>query len=272
MGAGYEAGRDVPTSAFRPGEFGPLRTKGQQFGGMGQAVSPESLLPGEYQSHVRTQNQQFNLGSYEANRDVPISALSKGEYQRRLRLQNQHFGGLGQTMSPQAAAQIQFLQAQAQALAAGYQRPSTAKGGSHQGGARMYVDPSKQVATSFIEREITLPEICDPESGTCIRYAHPDPKLLATSYVEGQTSLPAFYQHPSLGPWGVDPAQAYQYWAGQQAAMQALPFSSPMAIFGSPGLTATTPGELPPSAVARPATFDPYTAAFPTAGTAIERF
>ena len=45
-----------------------------------------------------------------------------------------------------------------------------------------------------------------------------------------------------------------------------------LALISSPGLTATSPGELPPSAVARPATFDPYTAAFPTAGTAIERF
>jgi len=307
-------GQPVSPSAMVPGEYERrVKLTGQQFGGLGQPVPISDMSPGEFRRRVRPRQQfrlssglgadagqgswlspdqapawerasaasisgpeKFNLGDYEANRDVPISAMSPGEYRSRVRAKQKF--GLGQ-MSPAAAAQIAALQAQAAAIAANYMRPSSAQGsaqggapGAPQQGRQMYVDPSAAYKTAFIEREFQLPKVCDPRSGTCIQYKHPNPELLASAYTRGQAQLPAFYAHPQLGPWGVDPRQAYQYWAAQQAALEAMPFQSTMSIFGSPGLVANTPGPLPASNTARPAAFDPYTQAFPTSGTAVERF
>lgn len=87
----------------------------------------------------------------------------------------------------------------------------------------------------------------------------------------GQTQLPAFYQHPSLGPWGVNPQQAYAYWWAQQRALQQAAVQAPLSIWGSPGFVAPTP-PLRPTQIAQPAAFNPYQEAYPTAGAAVERF
>jgi hypothetical protein len=173
-------------------------------------------------------------------------------------------GGLGQIgqMSPQAAQQIMALRAKAAGLARGYMRPATsapaaagAPPASHQGGARMYVDPRPALESSFIEGKINLEPICD-ESGKCVRYVEPAyvQKMIGqkvggrSAFGTGQVQLPGFYSHPSLGPWGVDPTQAYQYWAQQQAAMQSGAFASPMQVWGSPGVAAMADPILPPGA------------------------
>jgi hypothetical protein len=136
-----------------------------------------------------------------------------------------------------------------------------------------YASPSqKLLRTSYRQGKVRLPEFRDAGGQVVARYAAPDPKVLGTAYVPGQATLPSFYRHPTLGPWGVDPLQAYQYWAAQQAAMRAIPFMTPMTVWGSPGVTArATPGLQRPS-LAQQATFDPYSQAFPPAGTAVERF
>lgn len=164
--------------------------------------------------------------------------------------------GLGQNlgphggMSPAAAARLYALQQQAASVAAQYTRPPVSRGGSHQGGAAMYVDPSAAIRSSHVEGQIQLQPICD-EHGNCIRYASPAEVEAAigakiggkSALTQGQAQLPGFYHHPKLGPWGVDPTQAYQYWAAQQAAMQAGAFASPMAVFGSPGMAPASPAQ-----------------------------
>lgn len=136
-------------------------------------------------------------------------------------------------------------------------------------GQLTYANPSPQLATSFIERQITLPKICDADTGTCIQYKAPDKALVGTSFVQGRTSLPAFYSHPTLGPYGVDPNQAYQYWLAQQSAVQAQPYQVPMAIFGSPGFV-SQPGQ--GTSVAQPPAYNPYSGSFPLPGTSVETF
>jgi hypothetical protein len=163
--------------------------------------------------------------------------------------------GLGAQMSPQAYARLMALRRQAAGLARKYVAPSTAKGGTHEGGAQMYVDPTSQLQSSYVTGKIQLQPICD-EKGQCIAYVEPEhvQKMIAqkvqgqSALGTGQMNLPGFYQHPTLGPWGVNPAQAYQYWAAQQAAMQAGAFATPVhaPIWGSPGMSTAAP-QLPSS-------------------------
>jgi hypothetical protein len=144
-----------------------------------------------------------------------------------------------------------------------------------------HVDPTAMLRSSYVEGKINLADICDPNTGTCIRYPSPaEVQKAIGAKIGGQSALhqgrvsvqlPAFYSHPTLGPWGVDPRAAYQYWWAQQAAMQQAVHQAPLAIWGSPGFVAQTQ-PLGPSTTAQTAAFNPYAQGFPTAGTAIERF
>lgn len=264
----YESDRDVPITALRRGEYlKRLRLRNQQFGlrgmgadgGQGTWLSPSQVPPWERESaaQVASPGERFSLGAYEANRDVSPAALR--EYSKTPPLRGERFDleGMGQ-MSPQAYARLMALRAQAAGLAKRYVAPATGKGGSHEGGAQMYVDPITGVQSSYIEGKIQLQPICD-EKGQCVAYVEPEhvQKMIGQK-VQGQSALgtgrvhlPGFYGHPQLGPWGVDPTQAYQYWAAQQAAMQAGAFATPMQaavapIWGSPGLATAAP-QLPSS-------------------------
>jgi hypothetical protein len=128
--------------------------------------------------------------------------------------------------------------------------------------------------------KLNLSPICDPVTGECINYATPQEIEAAigakiggqSALVNAKAQLPAFYHHPQLGPWGVDPATAYQYWWAQQAALQqSATGGSPLTIWGSPGMVKPTP-PLGPSPLAQTAAFDPYSDTYPAAGAAVERF
>lgn len=124
--------------------------------------------------------------------------------------------------------------------------------------------------------------ICDAK-GNCIRYVEPEEVQRAIAAKIGGRSalkqgavaakLPAWYTHPTLGPSGVDPAQAYQYWSAQQAAMLTAAYATPMtAAWGSPGMTVKDPGPVGPSAIAQSPSYNPYTQEWPEAGAAVENF
>jgi len=122
--------------------------------------------------------------------------------------------------------------------------------------------------------------ICDQKTGECISYAAPQGIRSAigakvrgqSALIQSRAKLPSFYNHPSFGPWGVDPSQAYQYWSAQQANMQRQATGgAPISIWGSPGFIAPTP-DLPPSPIAQEASYNPYTNAYPVAGTSVEHF
>jgi hypothetical protein len=130
-------------------------------------------------------------------------------------------------------------------------------------GQLTYKDPTSLIATAHKKGKITMPVFRDKEGRVVARYAAPPKELIESGFVEGQAmQLPAFYQHPKLGPWGVDPQQAYQYWAAQQAAM----LQSPYAVWGS-GMMAQ-----PKAGGAIAPVYDPYTRRFPTPGSAVENF
>jgi len=213
-----EQSRQLPRSAFKRGELlqpGVLRDSPERFGRRGAG------------RHRRGH--------------VPLDGL----------------GGFGEvapygTMSPAAAAQMYALQQQAAAIAQQYQRPAGAPGvgpSGYSGGERMYADPTAQLESSYIEGQIQLEPICDPVSKKCIRYADPSEVEQAigakiegkSALTKGQFDLPGFYSHPTLGPWGVDPNQAYQYWSAQQAAQRAEAFQPDMSVWGSPGMIAAEP-------------------------------
>lgn len=148
-----------------------------------------------------------------------------------------------------------------------------------------YLEPQLQVPDAVMENLVFR-----DESGKVVAsYASPQEKVLKTAYTQGQLQLPAFYNHPQLGPWGVDPNQAFQYWAAQQQAMLAAtamfnpqmnPMAvatynqqamNPMAVWGSP-YTAVTPGPVGPAPLTQAPAYNPYAQAYPEAGAAVERF
>ncbi len=298
--------------AWERGNMAKTLAQRQQFGGnpMRGADQKPWLLKDQSPYLLLNKTPPQALGASPMSPWLSPSQVPAWERERMSKIlaQRQQFSGLGQTpMSAQRAAQLYNLQQQAAAIASQYARLtapgqvySTAKGGAYEGGARLYVDPTRALETSYVDREIKLEPICDPVTGACIGYADPGEVEEAISRkIEGKSAvgtgvyeLPAFYSHPTLGPWGVDPQQAYQYWSAQQAISEAAPYLSPLqvqggrgdqsieyagqlnplSIWGSPGLTAEATAPLGPSTVAQPAAYNAYTQAYPVAGTAVERF
>jgi hypothetical protein len=245
---GLGAGRPVPRADFVPGEIrsaASIVAQPQNFGGLGagRAVPRRDFVPGELKrpSWITGHRQAFGgLGSHATlmkqlpqSNVLPISDLTSGEFQRPQWITDhaQAFGGMGAT------------------------------------GDNVKVG------------KLDLSPICDPVSGECISYATPQEIRSAIGQkIGGQSALhqskvqlPAFYSHPELGPWGVDPRAAYQYWWAQQAAMQRAAVGGPLSIWGSPGSVAPTP-PLQASPIAQTASFDPYNDNYPSAGAAVERF
>lgn len=237
MGAGE--GRAVPVRMLRRGEF---ETPQQLMN------SPEFFGLGARRGFVR--KRPVSTGNYlqVSPRAVPVRSLERGEFETG----NQ----LVETSSVYPTAQRRRQARQRSGLS-----------GLGQG----YADPNIPLPSFYADpSNVPLPEF--KVGGKVVaRYAAPSEAAIRTAYLDRQVELPAFYEHPQLGPWGVDPRVAYQYWWAQQMAMQSAPFATPMAVWGSPGFVPTTPA-LPATQVARPAAFDPYTNAFPVAGTAVENF
>lgn len=181
---------------------------------------------------------------------------------------NEALSGLGQ-MSPQAAAQIAMLQQQAGSQLSRMYMGSAIPTASQNIPGPQYPAPQAQ---GYYEPAFNMAPICNPQTKKCIRYAAPPQAAIESAYRQGNFELPAFYQHPQLGPWGVDPQQAYQYWAAQQAALMAAPYATPMTVWGSPGMVAAQVPPLGQSQTAQTAAYDPYTTAFPIAGEAVEQF
>jgi hypothetical protein len=239
---------------------GPLRAGPplpRPVAGQGAYLSPAQIGQSAPQHSIADEVQSFTMDGlgmgqqgYTPQQIAAMNAQRQALWHAQRSAYGQRSGG--------AAARLYALQQKAAGLARKYVAPATksAPGGppaSHEGGARMYVDPTAQLQTSFIEGKINLEPVCD-ESGKCIRYVDPaHVQKMIGQKVDGRSALgtgsmqlPGFYSHPTLGPYGVDPNQAYQYWAAQQAAMQAGAFASPMqsavtSIWGSPGMQAHAP-------------------------------
>jgi hypothetical protein len=310
MGAGQRAslaiGAPLPRADFVPGEIvsgATLVDQAQGFGGLGiprsylapgVLTTPGTLLdqveypvpisdlaPGEYSPGIsdwvpfqRSPIPSETQGTWLSPSQVPAWDRESAE---ALVADQQNFSGLG------AAAQGSWL---APGQVASHQRgtdeslvdhpQSFSLGGL---GKRGRGRGRGRGGDTVLPSELNLSPICDPDTGTCISYATPAEIQSAigrkfegrSALVKSRVPLPSFYSHPQLGPWGVDPRQAYQYWWGQQAAMQQAAVTSPLAIWGSPGFVAPTP-PLPASPIAQAASFDPYSDAYPTAGAAVERF
>lgn len=156
-----------------------------------------------------------------------------------------------------------------------YVSPSALMAGLGQG--FRHVDPAKLLRTAYVERQIRLDPICDAK-GNCIRYPSAAEVQRAigakiggqSALRQGRFQLPAYYQQPALGPWGIDPAAAYRAWASQQAAMQAYQ-RAPLSIWGSPGMVQQFQ-PIQGTGYAQPAAYDPSAGAFPQPGAAVERF
>jgi len=243
FGLGAGEGRAVPVRMLRRGEF---ETPQQLMN------TPEFFGMGARHGVVRRRPAVSN-GNYlgvapPSGRPVPVSSLERGEFETG-----------GQLVSTSRV----FPTAQRRRQS----RYRTGLSGLGQG----YADPNIPLPSFYADpSNVPLPEY--KVGGKVVaRYAAPSEATVRTAYLDRQVELPAFYEHPQLGPWGVDPRVAYQYWWAQQMALQSAPYATPMAVWGSPGFVPTTPA-LPATQVARPAAFDPYTNAFPVAGTAVENF
>jgi hypothetical protein len=258
---GLGAGSPVPRGDFVEGEIesaARLARHPQAFGGMGRHPDDGSFLP---YTPGEPEPADGGQGTWLSPDQVP--AWDR-ESARKLISQHQAFGGLG-AGSP---VPIRDLVPGEYTHAAQMISLPQAFGGMGASGDNVRL-PSN----------LNLSPICDPQTGACISYATPQEVRSAigrkiggqSALIQSKAKLPAFYEHPNLGPWGVDPAQAYQYWWAQQAAMQRQGAEAPIPIWGSPGFVPTTQ-PLPPSPIAQEAAFNPYTNAYPVAGTSVERF
>ena len=242
-GLGRGEGRAVPVRMLRRGEFETPQQlmNSPEFFGMGARhglVRKSPVSNGNY------------LGVNQAveGRAVPVRRLARGEFETGQQLVNTS------RVFPTASRRRQARQ----------------RTGLSGFGQNYAVPPGPDSAYAEPAVNMAMPEFTS--GGRVVaRYAAPSEAAIRTAYLDRQVELPAFYEHPQLGPWGVDPRVAYQYWWTQQMALQSAPFATPMAVWGSPGFVPTTPA-LPATQVARPAAFDPYTNAFPVAGTAVENF
>lgn len=248
-----------------------LASQKQNFGGLGQTVPKKDFVKGELEEAalMSSQPQFFGMGDYVPFKQGPAPAASQGtwlspsqvpswdlESGAKLASEPQNFGELGQAVPRRD-------------LVPGELTPASAVSGPQSFGG---------LGQNYTGK-LNLSPICDPGTGTCISYATPAEIQAAigqkvegkSALVKSQFKLPSFYDHPQLGPWGVDPRVAYQYWWQQQAAMQQAATPAPMSIWGSPGYVAPTP-PLQASGQAQAAAFDPYSDSYPVAGTAVERF
>jgi hypothetical protein len=265
-----------------PGQVNPRRVESArrmvghpQFFGMGQ---PLRLPHWEIQSVIDRSGYPIHLPQAEV--EAASSLIAKNLRKRRRRRNT--LGGLGSNCMGSSclgqAAQGTYLapgQLPRTEVQSAKSLVSENKGVDQflgMGQALTYADPTAHLRSAYTTGQITLPTFVTAAGKQVGQYAHPDPKLLQTAYVQRQAQLPAFYAHPTLGPWGVDPMQAYQYWQQQLQAMQQSLYASPMSVWQSPGITAYSPPQLPATTVAQPAAFNPYSGVFPVAGTAVEKF
>jgi hypothetical protein len=249
-----------------------LVSQPQNFGGLGAGspVPRGDFVEGEIESAARMLSHGQAFGGLGAGAPVPRGDFVHGEITpaSSLTAHSQNFGAMGDAAQGTWLAPSQVAKSQRGTDASLVDHPqSFSLGGLGASGDNVRVG------------QLNLAPICDPQTGACISYATPASIKAAigaqvggqSALTQGHAQLPAFYQHPNLGPWGVDPKQAYQYWWAQQAAMQRAGNMAPIPIWGSPGFVHPTP-PLPASPIAQEAAFNPYTEAFPVAGTAVERF
>lgn len=129
-----------------------------------------------------------------------------------------------------------------------------------------YTDPASLFKSAFKQgQSYSLPEFRDQAGKVVARYAEPQESVLKTAYRQASYQLPAFYQDPRLGPWGVDPQQAYAYWVAQ---LQRPAYQ----VWGSPGVNVMGPQPIQGPGPYVPAAYNPYAGGFPQPGTAVESF
>ena len=218
---------------------------------------------------------QAGQGAYLSPSQVDPRTLESG---RTLSSQHQSFGGMGQAGQGNWVAPSQVARGQRESAEDLVSHPQMFGMGQL---PRQALPPQALLRSAYRTGQIDLSPICDPKTGACLSYpTQAEINKAIGLKIGGQSALrqgqhpiqlPSFYQHPQLGPWGVDPSTAYRYWQAQQAAMQQAAVFAPLTIWGSPGTIPPTP-PLQPSGVAQPASFNPYSQAFPVAGTAIEHF
>jgi hypothetical protein len=261
---------------FTPGE--PEPTDGAQ----GTWLSPDQVPAWDRESAADLISQPQNFGGLGAGKPVPRGDFVEGEIESASRMirHRQQFGGMGDwiPMNPTGPEPADGGQGT-------WLSPSQVAPSARESDAALIAGPESfslglgGLGSHYPVGEFDLSPICDPQTGACIGYATPAEAEASigrrfvgnSAPAHPQERLPAFYNHPQLGPWGVDPSTAYQYWWAQQAAMQRAGASAPLAIWGSPGFVKPTP-PLPPSPLAQTAAFNPYNDAYPVPGASVERF
>jgi hypothetical protein len=274
-------------------------------GSQGGWLSPNQVPPWDRESGAEMISHPQNFGGLGDGNAVPVGDFVEGEIESASRMirHRQAFGGMGSHASamaslPQAMGAmgrhpddgpyIPYTPGEPEPKDGGqgtWLSPDQVPAWDRESAAQLIAGPESFGGMGATGDNVGLPTnlnltpICDPQTGACISYATPREIQTAigrkvggqSALIQSQAKLPAFYEHPNLGPWGVDPAQAYQYWWAQQAAMQRAGAEAPIPIWGSPGAIPNTL-PLPPSPIAQEASFNPYTNAYPVAGTSVERF